>query len=358
MIRRLSPLLLVLLAGCPKPSHPAPIDYEQSPRLPAPIAGTYGRMSATPSDPVVADIAKGKRWDAYLSGGASALALAAAKAPQAPTPWAVRESLWRAGYPYPVDQVVAFQGPIAVPPPDAVRTWVASVPATSDLVLVRARGTTTEAWVGLVATPRVELGTLPRQLDPGQTLTLPAIAGARYRIADADGRLLEGVLDGGFQVLAERQGEWVVQVLDAQGVAAWFPVYVGIAPPGDDLLPPRPATVHDANDVARVVVTDLASVREAYGAGSWTRDSILDAAASRLEERPDDTLGAVLSGLGLGHPMATWTCTAPSAEACVDAWVWDPTRRGTLLSARLTHLGLAATLEGAKVRIRVVLTGD
>lgn len=349
--------LLLVLAACPKPPAPPAIDYQQPPQLPAPESATYGQEPATPKDAVVASVVKGKRWDAYLSGGGTDLALALARTAQAPSPWTVRESLWRAGWPYPIDKVVTFQAPSAAPPPDAIRTWVDGVPADAALGLVRARGAKVDAWVGLVSHPRVDLGRLPRALGPGDVLALPPLPGARYRIADADGRLLEGPLDLGLHLQVHRQGEWVVQVLDGQGVAAWFPVYVGVAPPADDLLPAKPVPVHDPQDVLALTTHYLGAVRDAYGAARWTHDPILDAAASRLEQERQDTLAAVLSDLGIADPMATWTCTAPSTEACVDAWAWDPTRRATLLSTKLTHMGLAATMEGAKVRIRVVLTG-
>ncbi len=302
----------------------------------------------------MAEQTKGHKWDVYLSGGASALALKAARGTPI-TSWELREDLWRAGYAYPVDDVEVFSAEAEGPPPPELGTWLAGVEPSADLGLVRARSAAGEAWVGLVAHPRVDVGTLPRAVDLHATVALPAVAEGKYRIADGNGRLIEGPLDSGWKSTLDSEGEWVFQVTDAKGVAAWFPVYVGLAPPLENLFPPTPSPL--GPDVDAQVERYLAILRDAYGSAVWRRDIILDASARRLLTDPEATVGSVLRGLGVAEPHQSWGCTAPSVEACLDAIVWDPGQRLPILSADYTNVGIAAAVDGTKVKIRIVLSG-
>ncbi len=352
-------LLFVLLVGCPKlPSAASAADWTAVPRLPAATSGTYGRQRTVAPDPVVAHVVGQRTWDAYLSGAGTSLALTGSRGPWTLSPWEVRESAWRAGWPYPIDVAIGFhQQPDTAPPPD-LTTWVAGVDPKADLGLVRARSGSRVAWVGLVSTPRVELGVQARAVERGARLSLPEAPGARYRIADADGRLLEGTLEASRAWTLNTEGEWLIEIADAQGVAAVFPVYVGIAPPETSLLPAAPAALVDADTSTAHLARLLADVRDAYGLRAWTPDPILDAVASRLEGSTDASLTRALSSLGLRGASHTWSCEARSVEACLDAWVWDPSRREALLSSTLTHVGITTTLRADKVRTRIVLTGD
>src|SRR5690606_19663189 len=207
------------------------------------------------------------------------------------------------------------------------------------------------------STPRVELGVQPRAVDVGATLTLPEAPDVRYRIADADGRLLEGSLAAQRTLVLNTDGEWLVELSDDEGVAARFPIYVGVEPPTESLLPATPAPLTTAEAATEHLASLLAQIREVYGAAEWSRDPILDAVAIRLEASDAAPLTRILSQWGLSGPSHTWSCEARSVEACVDAWVWDPGRREAMLSGTLTHIGITTAIEGDKVRVRIVLTG-
>jgi len=346
--------IVIALVGCPKS---APVDYTEAPRLPSPVTGSYGRLPNIPTDAVVADLVKGHTWDAYLSGGAAALALDALKSPVSLATWAIREDVWRGGYPYPIDSVKRFEGVPESPPPFEVAAWLLTVPASADVGLVRARDSLHEVWIGMVATPRVDLGVMPRSVRIGTALSLPVVPGGRYVIAEGDGDKITGLLDAGWRGALEAEGEWVFQVYDAQGLAAWFPVYVGVEAPDTNLLPAVPTPVLSAADVITLTDRYLAELRDAYGSAVWHRDMILDASARRLLAEPEATVGGVLGGLGVETPHQDWSCTAPSVEACLDAIVWDPVQRRPFMAPEYTHVGIAAAVEGPKVRIRIVLSG-
>jgi len=333
-------------------------DYEAPPHLPAPEAGVYSRHPTASSDPVVASVLGARPLDAYLAGAAAGLALAAVGGDETLDPWEVREDAWRAGYAYPIEKVRKFTGTPKAPPPPEVREWVASVDPGADLGLVRARSVTAETWVGLVARPRVDLGTQPRLVAVGDVLTLPALAGARYLVADPEGAVRSGTLDAPAPIPVDRGGEWLFQVLLGDTPAATFPVYADTSPPRENLLPRDVHPVADAAEAEEVTAELLASIRDAYGLPMWTRDPILDATAQRLLAEPGANTKTVLASLGISEPVYAWSCNASGVEACLDTVVWKPSERRALLSADTTYLGIAAAMEAGKVRIRVVLSGE
>ena len=94
---RVLPLVLMLLAGCPKQSAPTPTDYGLVPRLPAPTAGAYVRHPEPSPDPIVRHLIGERPLMGSLSGGASSLALALErKSIQSLSQWRVRHAAWKA----------------------------------------------------------------------------------------------------------------------------------------------------------------------------------------------------------------------------------------------------------------------
>src|SRR5690606_27529378 len=92
---RTHPAALLLLGACAgKQVDPTP-DWNSTPQLPSPRAGSYARVPATPADPVVAALAAGHRWDESLSGAAAGLALAAVRGEGSLEEWLIREAAWQ-----------------------------------------------------------------------------------------------------------------------------------------------------------------------------------------------------------------------------------------------------------------------
>ncbi|MCB9677005.1 MAG: hypothetical protein H6737_17950 [Alphaproteobacteria bacterium] len=345
---------LLLLAGCPKqPAPPATPAWDTTPRLPAPIAGVYTRSAETPPDPPLADLLAGRAWDASLSGAAAGVALRlihdGAKGPGV-TRWRVREALWKSGYPFPARDARAWTAmPDGAPPPQLLQ-WLEALPPGDDLGLIRARGDDEDFWVALRATPTVPFERVPRQVPEGGAFKLAPAKGATYAVSDANGFLQEGPLDEGATIACNSVGEWMVELIPAEGPSALFPVYVGMVPPELPLIEDG-VSVRTPPDAIERAESLLAQVRDAYGAPELQRDFVLDAGARSLLRGDAESTEGVRASLGL-DPSGTmlWECEGTTVEACIDSVIWEPKNRLALLDAR-SALGLAAGVDASGVHL-------
>ncbi|MCA9568068.1 MAG: hypothetical protein KC656_09510 [Myxococcales bacterium] len=351
-------IALLLALGCPKPAAPVLPSWETVPSLPSPTAGAYNRSLEAPPDAELARLVEGRRWDASLSGTAAGLALDLIRTDtdRLLTRWKVRESAWRAGWPYPIDDAKAWRALEDGAPPPQLLAWLEALGPDDDLGLVRARGSQGDLWVALKAHPRRDLGRIPRQLAQGGELVLPALPGARYAVADANGRLHAGALDAAVTLQAGSRGEWLVRIDDDQGRVALFPVYVGIVPPLlpliEDVVPVRTAV-----DAIARTESLLATIRSAYGSTKPARDFMLDAGARSLLSGGGTTSDGVLGSLGLDPARtALWTCEGTTIEACLDGLIWTPEHRMALLDDA-SDVGLAADVGAEGVRLVGILSG-
>lgn len=349
-------LSLLLLLGCPKKPEVTANLWETTPRLPAPAAGAYTRSPEAPTDTAIAKLVHGKQWEASLSGAAGGLAvqLSNPNGPKALTRWAVREALWRAGYPYPIQDAKAWLANEDGSPPPQLLLWLEGVPADVDLGLVRSRGHYEDVFVALVAKPKLDLGApIPRQVATGGTLRLPALAGGTYTIADANGRVLTGSLEKGAEIDTPTQGEWLVEVRTPQA-STTFPVYVGIVPPHTSLIE-KTASVRDEQDVLGRATEVLERIRDAYGSPVPSRDFMLDAGARTLLD-PEKPTPEVLESLGIEPKnAAVWRCSGQTVEVCMDRMVWRPENRLALLDDD-ARVGLAATMDAGGMQLVGILT--
>lgn len=354
MIRRA--LTLTLLMGCPKPQPVGPM-WAEVPRLPAPTAGSYNRSAESPTDRPVAQLVGRHRWDASLSGAAAGLALDLVKldTKKALTRWKVREAAWKAGYAYPILDARAWNASEDGAPPPQLLEWLATVPTDHDLGLVRARGQEGDVWVGLRAHPAADIGRVPRQVAEGTLFRLPALPGATYAIADANGALQSGALDTPLELTCGTRGEWLVSVEKDGTQVASFPFYVGIVPPELPLIPDV-QPVRDAVDVIARTEELLDNIRQSYGAEGLERDFMLDAGARSLLSGGSTTRDGVLGSLGLAEEQtALWQCDSATVEACMDRILWMPDNRAALLHDD-SDLGLAAEVTPGGVRLVGILS--
>jgi hypothetical protein len=293
---------------------------------------------------------KGLTWDASLGGAAAGLGLSVAADRGGLARWEVREAAWKAGWPYPVQDVYAWATDVGGAPPTALVTWLEGVDRESHIGLVRARGKDKDVWVGLSGVPRAQLGVLPRQLPEGAQLVLPPVPGARYALADPDGLLQEGPLDVGRTITTEITGEWVVQIDDDRGTVALFPVYVGLVPPELGLFAEASRGVGVVDGESRAEAL-LSEIRGIYGLRSWDRDPLLDAAARSAMSDPELNAMALSRRLGFEPgQLSRWDCRGPSIEACLDEVLWAPRARPALLGDT-DLLGLTTRTEGNQVRL-------
>jgi hypothetical protein len=344
-------LALLLLFACPK-TNSVVIDWQDTPRLPSPRAGSYASLPAKPLDPGVASLVNGRRWDSVLSGAASGLALRLVSGEGSLTVPEVREAALQAGWLYPIQGAQVWVAKRGGPPPSAVGEWLQQTPATTPIGLVRARSTLEDVWVGLRSNPRAKLDGIPRQLPVGGTLQLPELKGASLTLSDPYGNLEEASLDTAWSHLLDVEGEWLFEVRDAQGVVALFTVYVGVVPPDLHLLVPSrvPPTWTEADE--RTADT-LARVRDAYGLSPFRTDPIMAAAAQTAAENPATTTADLAPTVGMDpSELWRWECHAPTVEACIDAILWDVRSRPGWLTpsalygrdVRLTNLGVQIVL--------------
>lgn len=336
------------LVGCPKPPPPEPFDWADTPRVPAPASGSYSRAVGIPADPGIASLVVGHTYDASLAGAAAGVGLALTGGRGGFTAPEVREAAWRAGWPYPISGAQVWTGDAGGPPPMGVVQWLAVQSAS--VGLVRVRGGLEEVWVGLASAPRVDLGPLPRQLPVGGALALPAVPGGRATVVDPAGRAVEGPLEVPWTTTVEQAGEWLVEVRDAGGAAALFPLYVGMVPPDLELLVPTPlpGTSAEAEALARRAVD---RVRDAYGLSPLQEDPILQAAARAWQVDGSVPVAEVARRAGLAPSSAwRWTCAGTSVESCVDTIVWDVRARPGLLVADGLW-GVVAEVSNGQVRL-------
>lgn len=352
-------LLFALMAGCPRggPIVGPAVDWQEMPRLPSPSAGSYARVKSTPPDPGVRTVLGLHPWDASLGGTAAGLALNLVYERGGLTPPEIREAAWRAGWPFPIRSVHTIGAPIGAEAPSTVRDLVNQVPSGVDLGLVRARGDQQDIWVLVTSQPRIDLQVFPRQLPKGARLKLPAQPGVRFAVADPTGKLFEGHLELEWSTAVDVTGEWLIELRDAQGIAARFPVYVGMVPPDISLLdggePPVNAPL--ASDQAYDVID---RVREAYGLREPQVDTLLQSAVPWAQLNPKLDPAEIAKRVGI-DPDNLWRmdCSGGTVEICLDPIVWDPKARPALLSHRLL-LGIGADIRPDGVRVTLLLARE
>lgn len=337
-------LTFLLLASCAK--QPTASQLEAPPSLPAPQGRVFARAEGTPSDPAVARLVAAVRWDTALSAAAGGLGVEASLGAVSYQPWEIREAAWRAGYPIPVRQVRAWSTATGGEPPADLLAWLATVDEHSDLGLVRTRSPEGDAWVGLSAIPRVDLPAYPRETRIGAELRFPAIPGATVVWSDPVGGLDEASLDTERVIGLHTQGCWLVEVRDATGVAARFPVWVGMSAP-DLRLYDLPDLPTDLGPRAEAVIDE---VRATANRAPWTRDATLDLLAARQLAEPG-ALDRSLTHLGYDAAhTGSWSCDAPTLEACLDEVLWRPeTRRVVLAPQQVAGFAIDATPGGIRL---------
>lgn len=351
------PLALAALTGCPHPPVVIPVDWTETPHLPAPTAPVYAAVPSKPLDRGVSTVVGLRTWDVTLAGAATGLALSILDGSGSLTVPEIRDRTIRAGWPYPVQSAQVWSGATSSPPPPGVQEWLGKLPAGASIGLVRARGASEDLWVGLASTVRVDLGELPRQLPVGATLKIPAVPGAEVWVADPYGRLDHGVLEMPFTRTTDAAGEWLVEVRDRTGALANFPVYVGMVPPDLGLLAPGPLP-SEWQDADALVVDILAELREAYGFRPYADDLLLQTAARSAAADPTLDVKSIAPQIGL--PPASvwrWECQAPTIEGCLDAILWDVRARPGLLSTRAIY-GREIQLTTNGVRIVLVVARE
>ncbi len=311
-------------------------------------APIYAWSRGAPPDEAVARVVQDRPWDEALSGAAAHLALGATSGESTDLAQA-RWAAYRAGWPYPVDEVViqmVASGELPVPPPSL---------ECLALGVARARGAQGDAWVWLASTPPVELKSFRREQDLGQVLHLETHGESPLTLRTV---APSGQKHGPAPVLNEA-GEWLVE-FSAQGTRWVLPIYVDGLTPADAPYPgvlPPPNNSRAAIEQALEVLDEY---RATFEADPLERDPMLNKAAARaLEAQAENTplpdAQTRLKRLGFNGHLAEMTCTAATVPECMDLLYWSVDHRHDLVDPALEWVGVAASLGPGGVTLLVNL---
>ncbi|TVQ94415.1 MAG: hypothetical protein EA397_01730 [Deltaproteobacteria bacterium] len=362
---RLHPVLLsLLLAGCPK----APMQTEEpltrdmlqdTPRLPAPRAGTYAQTIQIPQDPVVRSIVAGRNWDASLAGAAAGLALDAAQDKGGFSRREIREACWQAGYPWPVLSIGVWKGDEKAVPPKGLRAWIESQPIDRDLGVVRARGMGRDTWVALAGEMQIDIGIVPREFTLGHILKLPSHPAGRWRASDGQGFLSEGSLKSGAAIPLDVAGEWILHLFDDEGDLARFAVYVNEQAPRLGVLPVLDKSVNSAKEGHTRAWQLINIARDAYGNDPIKSDPLMTTAAERARDEAKTDLRATAKRFARDPDKAVgWYCEAATIEDCVDRLLWDPTTRQPFVDTASWAGGIAIEYRPGTIKVYGAVAAD
>lgn len=364
MSRLLIPLLGLILVGCPKNVAPTnePITrdmLEDTPRLPAPRAGSYAHAVQIPQDPVVRAVVGDRTWDASLAGAAAGLALNAAQDKGGYSRREMRESAWQAGYPWPILSIGVWRADEKSVPPPGLRSWVQSQPPERDIGLVRARGAGKDHWVGLAGQVQVPIGVIPREITLGHILKLPAHPTGRWRTSDGLGAMQEGFLLNGASISMDVAGEWILHLFDDEGDLARLAVYVNEEAPRLGVLPVLDKPVNSEKEALTRAWQLINIARDSYGNPPIAQDTLMKTASERARDQPSQDLHAIARSFAREPERAVgWTCEAQTIEDCVDKLLWDPTTRRPFVDPSPWSGGIAISYKPGRVILHGAVAAD
>jgi hypothetical protein len=342
-------LLLLTLLACP-PKDASSLG-PAVPVLPAMAAPLYAWSRGIPPDEAVARLAIGLPWDEALSGAAARLALSAVQS----TPIDSAQARWaayRAGWPYPIDEIIVQtvpSGTIPERPPGLTSTAIG---------VARARGAAGDSWVWLLSSPPEDLGPFRREYGLGEVLHLVSVStsGLTARTVSPSGRRYgpAPVLDEG--------GEWLVEF--TQGSDRWLvPLYVDSATPADAPYPHVMASPETSRTAVIQAMEVLDEYRATFDSDSLEPDPMLDKAAARalktsLKGESLPPASERLGKLGFTGHMAELTCTAATVPECLDALYWSIDHRHDLVDPALGWAGIAASVRPTGVTLVLELAQE
>jgi len=335
------------------------------PHLPAPEAQIYAVRLGEPVDPLVAAVVGELPWEESLSGAAGALGMEMVRTLRPTDAWQVRWAAYRAGYPYPVQEILhqtCSRGCVAE---QVLEQAQGLVQPGDHLGIARVRGGSDDLWICLLGRPRLALPPVPRALEPGGEISLTAVGGGRSErvelsLVSPSGHLEQGDLWQERRLVLGEQGEYWVQLRDPQGVLAGFPVYVGLDPFAEAPLAGWSLAADSAEELLHAGWEALDLLRSAYGLDPLEADPILSAVA---RAHLGDRLGREGPEAGEfgGAPAscrASLGCVIPAGagvEACAQGWLVDPSARAALVDSRCTLAGLASEQRARELWLQLEL---
>ena len=337
-------LLLGLACGAKSPTSvegPLP----SIPKIPAPQAVRYTVGLDTPKDFLVNQMVRDLPWSESLSGAAAEIALKVVG-----RPIRLQDAQWaaiRAGYPYPIDQIIVGDVDIDQFPKD-LHKMLQTTSATR-LGVVRVRMGTMDRWVVLLSNDGPLTEGFSRELSVGAELTVEGEG--EYSLLTPTGTVQQGQLP--FKQSMDA-GEWWFEVTSTKGGMS-VPVYVGEGTPVHPLFITDEIGLEIAEpdrleEEAFILIEEM---RERQGLVSVFEDSSL------LESFSEQALESVLNGTWnrdegiqllekvgfVGGPVYQIACQGDSVYACLDELSWTIEGRRALLDPDIRSIGMTVYVQ-------------
>ena len=276
-------MIFILGLACgPKSQHSSTGPLPSIPKIPAPQAVRYSVDLDTPKDFLVAQMVRELPWSESLSGAAAEIALKVVE-----RPIRLQDAQWaaiRAGYPYPVDQIIVGDVDVDQFPKDLQK--ILQTTLATRIGVVRVRKGAMDRWVVLFSNDGPLTEGFSRELDIGAELVVEGEG--EYSLLTPAGAIQQGRLP-----LKQRMdaGEWWLEVTSNQGNVS-VPVYVGEGTPVHPLFMTEDVglEIDQPDQLEEEAFILIEEMRERQGLISVFEDSSL------LESFAEQALTSVLNG--------------------------------------------------------------
>ena len=315
------------------------------PKIPAPQAVRYSVDLDTPKDFLVAQMVRDLPWSESLSGAAAEIALKVVD-----RPIRLQDAQWaaiRAGYPYPVEQIIVGDVDVDRFPKDLQK--ILQTTSATRIGVVRVRKGSMDRWVVLFSKDGPLTEGFSRELDVGAELVVEGEG--QYSLLTPSGSIQQGDLP--FQQNMDA-GAWWLEVTSNKGIVS-VPVYVGEGTPVHPLFMTEDVglEIDQPDQLEEEAFILIEEMRERQGLVSVFEDSSL------LESFAEQALESVLNGTWnhtesiqllekvgfVGGPVYQVTCQGESVYVCLDTLSWTIKGRQALLDPGIRSIGLTAHVE-------------
>ena len=335
-------MMYLLLGLACQPKSPVEGPLASIPQVPAPQASWYTIQEDVPKDFLVSQVIRDLPWSEALSGAAAEVALKVEG-----RPIRLQDAKWaavRAGYPYPVEQIIVGDVEVDVFPKDL--QGILKQSSATQMGVVRVRKGTVDRWVVLLSNKGSLTTGFPREIEEGKEITIEGLGS--YRILTPSGTIEQGTLP--FKERMTERGEWWLEV-SSKSAPVSIPLYVGAGTPVHPLFVTEDVglVIDDPEVLEDEAFILLEDMRERKGLVSVFDDNQLltSFAEQALKERLEGTWNhdaniALLEKVGfVGGPIYQVICEGESVYACLDDVSWTLDGRQALLDSGIRSIGMA-----------------
>ena len=335
-------MMYLLLSLACQPKSPVEGPLASIPQVPAPQASWYTIQEDSPTDFLVSQVVRELPWSEALSGAAAEVALKVEG-----RPIRLQDARWaavRAGYPYPVEQIIVGDVEVDVFPKDLQQMLKQS--SATQMGVVRVRKGTSDRWVVLLSNKGPITSDFPRETEVGSNVQIEGVGS--YRMLLPSGKIEQGTLP--FKNEMTEVGEWWLEITSKTNPVS-IPLYVGNGTPVHPLFVTEDIglVIDDPEILEDDAFILLEDMRERQGLVSVFDDSQLltSFAEQALKERLEGTWNhdaniALLEKVGFaGGPVYQVMCEGESVYACLDNLSWTLDGRQAFLDSGVRSIGMA-----------------